>query len=145
MDELLTKLEAATEGSRELDAAIWFATQAAHVTSAVVRGFEDYGGVRREHWSAGSIGLWDDELPAYTSSRDAAATLETDGQVEIRTSLPGTKGHPFWMVTLTPKDLQAVYKGLGHVDAQRFHSVAKTEPLARCAAALKVYKKRGPC
>ena len=120
MTNLIQRLEQATEGSRELDAEIWF-LDAAKADGPVKEGAEDYGGIERTNWMKGSIGIWDDQLPHYTTSVDAALTLVPDGfWVE------GTLSSPSYIEVHSPTTCRPVGIGL-----------AATPALAICIAARK--------
>ena len=116
--ELIAKLEAATERSRELDAEIW-----AHLNgfTGAIKG-RWVGG--RWSWSVGSVGVWDDELPHYTTSIDAALTLVPEG----------------WHWTIEgPDPLKRVspYALLGLPGLREADGRAATPALALCIAALR--------
>lgn len=74
MSDLITRLEEAAEGSRELDAAIWYAVHEPDV---------DYPGIRTEQTEQGprevltcELGSkWADDVGRYTTSIDAAYAL----------------------------------------------------------------------
>ncbi len=75
LSEIIERLEQATGPGRELDAEIWFTGCALTDGRPARLGRDEFGDREyREHWTKGSIGIWDDELPAYTASLDAALT-----------------------------------------------------------------------
>lgn len=119
MTDLLTRLEAAKEGDRELDAEIWF-RRAATSDCPIEQGFENCGGVRLRWWRKGSVGLWDNELPHYTTSRDAITEL-------IERELPG------WKRLSCSDGMALLWKGK---DTSVTH-IAPTECLALCIAFVK--------
>ena len=123
--ELIARLEAATERSRELDAEIW-----AHLNgfTGAIKG-RWVGG--RWSWSVGSVGVWDDELPHYTTSIDAALTLVPENwwaEIHARTDTPSCVLHEF------PLPCRRVPSERPYV------LVAATPALALCIAALKARK-----
>ena len=111
MDDLIARLEAATEGSRELDAQIFFALQPEYHGTAVSK--PAYGVFLRGYGSDG-------DLPHYTTSIDAAVTLIEGGNL--------------WHVCKrerSPCYLAAV------LQPHEGFSKASTPALALCIAALK--------
>ena len=115
--ELIAALEAATGPSRELDAEIWF-SGAALVNGPVKKGFDDYGGAHRTHWTKGSIGIWDDKLLNYTASLDAALMLVPEGMM--------------WDV----ESRNAAFVGFASAPVRQF-VIGSTPAIALCIAALR--------
>lgn len=84
MDDLIAKLEAATEGSRELDVEIVFALYPESVYRPQCVGDEPI------FWSEP---YYKRECPAFTTSLDAALTLVPEGQGwGVLAGEPGTDG-----------------------------------------------------
>lgn len=81
--DLLTRLEAAKEGSRELDAGIWlFAMHGEAGEIGELKGYDPWDDERG--WTIGTHGVWEHELPHYTTSLDAITELK-------KRELPGWK------------------------------------------------------
>ena len=117
---LITRLEEAAEGSRELDAAIWYAVHEPDV---------DYPGIRTEQTEQGprevltcELGSkWADDVGRYTTSLDAALAL-------AKRVLPGV-----WAKA-------ALYPSAGPVSVGR----ARNPALALCIAILRANHKDKP-
>lgn len=79
--DLIAKLEAASEGSRELDVAIHHGRAAAHKHLPSGFTMKDLGNPHRNRGLAGSKFIYPDRGPAphYTTSIDAALTLVPEG------------------------------------------------------------------
>lgn len=78
MSDLISHLEGLDGPCRETDFRIWLALGDVDVSGPVKTTV--VGGVAgRAAWECGSFGIWDDQLPAYTSSVDAALTLVKGG------------------------------------------------------------------
>ena len=132
MDDLITRLEEAAEGSRELDAAIWYAVHEPDV---------DYPGIRTEQTEQGprevltcELGSkWADDVGRYTTSIDEAIAL-------ARRVLPGLY---MWNVefddepTGTPASARVYAKTDGR-------GAAPTPALALCIAILRANHKDKP-
>ena len=120
---LITRLEEAAEGSRELDAAIWYAVHEPDV---------DYPGIRTEQTEQGprevltcELGSkWADDVGRYTTSLDAAFALAgrvgLDGWNTLYAAMMNWKAHD-------PRG-----------------PLSKTLPLALCLAILKANHKDKP-
>lgn len=119
MTTLTERLEAATEGSRELDGEIFFATVRPDLEPDV-REFADRLGISMATSNARNRGP---EIPHYTTSLDAALTLVPEGcEVE---GLMSTFNRSRLEIH-SPTKLDAISKGW-----------AATRALALCIAALK--------
>ena len=113
LSDLIARLEAAPEGSRELDAEVWAKVNG--LEGEITAGWK----LARWCWNVGSIGLWDDELPHYTTSLDAA--LPGESVILSRRTDSGN-----WAALHSRGD------GAGSIEG-----VGRTEALARRIAALK--------
>ena len=127
---LITRLEEAAEGSRELDAAIWYAVHEPDV---------DYPGIRTEQTEQGprevltcELGSkWADDVGHVTTSLDAALAL-------AERVLPGV----WWNVRAPHRRVAkaALYPSAGPVSVGR----ARNPALALCAAILRANHKDKP-
>jgi hypothetical protein len=116
LDDLIARIESASESSWELDAEIeWTISE-----------FKNLGGGWREHKTTGERERFDYTLPSprFTRSLDAAMTLIPDGS--------------FWTL-LTGGSLPEYQADVVFADDCRelVYSLAATPALALCAAALK--------
>lgn len=123
IDELIAKLEAATEGSRELDCDIFVAT----APSPFVSYYPDcvlasLGGF------AARVEIKD--IPAYTTSLDAALTLVPERD----------KSGAYWRCIIERKPLHSGQAWLAEVRPHAKdggYAIAYTPALALCVAAMK--------
>ena len=128
LQELITKLEKATEPDRELDAIIAIASgikhRSRHTTSGINKGRE---------WlvdSHAGVETWKHHPPAYTSSLDAALTLVPEGAVwSVQTDyeLPG-RAHINHLIPIADERLRP---------PSNFNVDGATPAIALCIAALK--------
>ena len=134
MKDLIERLKVATEGSRELDVAVWNAVNPDCPNVAVL----EHGSVQlrdrklQEKKVAGfSIVTWtgsdDWAVPHYTTSMDAAMKLLPDGYLKSLTRTDGMNPDQ-WVVVIQRKST--------YVSAQ-----AANPELAICAAAVEVFEK----
>jgi len=134
MKDLIERLKATAEGSRELDVAVWNAVNPDCPNVAVL----EHGSVQlrdrklQEKKVAGfSIVTWtgsdDWAVPHYTTSMDAAMKLLPDGYLKSLTRTDGMNPDQ-WVVVIQRKST--------YVWAQ-----AATPELAICAAAVEVFEK----
>ncbi len=119
--ELIAKLEAATEGSRELDLEI--AMICGHdLSSGFTPTFAYHGDTPVYEWSTG-------ETPSYTTSIDAALTLVPEGwYVATIAQWRSGPGPRIWAATLNAEP---------GADAGYRHATRSSPALALCIAALK--------
>lgn len=129
MTDLLTRLENAKEGSRELDALIVAELNDAMVTPYPPRA--DYGpGNQWQFWSRDGKHFLGNEsaprfkIPHYTTSLDAALTL-----------VPGGDWH--WQVRQDPSCYRAAMISGKIPDIKFVRGAAPTPALALCIAALR--------
>src|SRR6202035_3684877 len=81
LDELIAKLEAEKEGSRELDKAIWLAL------GNSVRQITETGGHHHERWVEADGTRWALEGTRFTTSLDAALSLAPEGYGAVSASI----------------------------------------------------------
>lgn len=112
MDDLIAKLEAATEGSRELDCAIAIAV--GHSGFVAV--------VRYDHGT-----VIENDFPHYTTSLDAALTLAQP------------PGHSMWHWNIDAKLMRDhdFFAAEITVPSREFRGIQRTAALAMCIAALR--------
>lgn len=115
VSDLLAKLEAAVEGSRELDEAVW------RKFGGSVILVEEAGGHQYRRWMDSDNARWAEKLTTFTDSIDCALQL-----------VPGALD---W--DLKTANHRKGYVALIFGPKLTFRSDARTPALALCAAALK--------
>lgn len=98
MTALIPRLEALTEPSREVDAEIWFSVFAPAARGPLTSEDVDHAGPTRTAWHKELNSIWDDEVPAYTQSIDAAMTLVDQVGILLLFNDIGADGLPMAVV-----------------------------------------------
>lgn len=121
MKDLITRLEAATEGSRDLDAAVHFQDFKTAEVHKVTTLEGDFWEIQEDGVRIGKV--WNLDLPHYTTSLDAAVSLVPEGCL--------WSVHHDGMAIFTDQNLE------------EYDVDAATPALALCAASLKARQHDG--